>query len=68
MEIFRFNILPLSEIEKREAFKEAVNTCPICNHRLDFSYETEFMTGKIHEKAACHQCQILIREEDFSVQ
>lgn len=68
MEVFRFNILPLTEIEKREAFKEAVNTCPICNSHLNFTHETEYLTGSVHEKASCPQCRILIREEDFSIQ
>lgn len=68
MEIFRFNILPLSEIEKREAFKEAVNNCPICGHKLSFQHDNDFMTNTLKEEAHCAACAVDIRSETHTVQ
>jgi len=68
MEVFRFNILPMPEIEKREAFKEAVNNCPLCSQHLSFQHETDYMTNSLHEHAYCEKCQMQIREELFTLQ
>lgn len=68
MEIFRFSILPMAEVERREAFKEAVNKCPICGSRLSFEYRTDFLKNSIHEEAQCEKCAVKIREEEHEVQ
>ena len=68
MEVFKFNILPMEETEKREAFKEAVNNCPICCKRMEFKYEADFLSNTILEDAHCPECQLQIRTETHSVQ
>ncbi len=68
MEIFKFNILPMDDIEKRQAFKEAVNNCPICNHPLEFKHEIDFLNNQMQEESHCPQCQIEIRNESHSLQ
>jgi hypothetical protein len=68
MEIFRFNILPMPEGEKRDAFKEAVNNCPLCSCHLVFQHETDYLSNKLHEQAFCEKCQMQIREEQFTLQ
>ena len=68
MEVFRFNILPMEENERQQAFKEAVNNCPMCNAPLRFKHETDYMTNSIHEMAECDHCKLQIREEEHQVQ
>lgn len=68
MEIFRFNILPLEEIERREAFKEAVNNCPACNAPLQISVEKDFLTNKIKEDCFCEACFMNVRSETYALQ
>ena len=68
MEIFRFNILPMSDTEKHEAFKEAVNTCPSCQQNLMFQHELDFNTNTLCEQAYCEHCQMQVREESFNLQ
>lgn len=68
MEIFRFNILPLEEVERREAFKEAVNNCPHCGHLLQFQVEIDFLTNSLEEQSHCPSCSAHIRSEVHSLQ
>lgn len=68
MEIFRFNILPLEEIERREAFKAAVNNCPACNAALQISVEVDFLSNKIKEDCFCDACVMNVRSETFALQ
>jgi predicted Zn-dependent protease len=68
MEIFRFNILPLEEIEKREAFKEAVNNCPHCGSVMQFSVEIDFLTNRLQEDSFCQSCTVKVRSEIHSLQ
>ena len=68
MEIFKFNILPMEDIERRQAFKEAVNLCPLCGEQLKFDVEIDFMTLKIKEDCLCQQCQLKIRTEVYDLQ
>ena len=68
MEIFRFNILPLEEVEKREAFKAAVNKCPYCETTLQFNVEIDFMQNAIKEECFCPQCNQQVRIETHGLQ
>jgi hypothetical protein len=68
MEIFRFNILPLKDLERREAFKEAVNNCPLCHEALQFQHEADYLYNSVKENAFCNHCKLQIREEDHKVQ
>ena len=68
MEIFRFNILPLADLERREAFKEAVNNCPLCCEPLRFKHESDYLENVVREVAECDKCRMQIREEDYQVQ
>lgn len=63
MEIFRFNIIPLPDIERREAFKEAVNNCPLCGHQLKFQVDIDYLSLKIKEDCLCQECQLQIRSD-----
>jgi len=68
MEIFRFNILPLKDLERREAYKEAVNNCPVCGQNMKFKHEQDFLSNSIKEIAVCDSCRLQVREEDHKVQ
>lgn len=68
MEIFTFNILPMAEIERRQAFKEAVNNCPICASALQFSHEIDFLSNQVAEACTCPQCNLKIRAETYNLQ
>jgi hypothetical protein len=68
MEVFRFNILPLAEVERREAFKMALNQCPICTEQMQFQYDNDFMQNLIKEECFCPKCQLKIRENFFELQ
>lgn len=68
MEIFRFSILPLADIERREAFKEAVNNCPYCGTALDFQHEMDFLSNTLKEDCQCPACATQVRSEIFKVQ
>ncbi|MEZ0391475.1 MAG: hypothetical protein ACAH59_04620 [Pseudobdellovibrionaceae bacterium] len=68
MEIFRFNILPLEDVERREAFKEAVNNCPHCGHLLHFQVEIDPVTNSLEEKSHCPSCATHIRTEAHNIQ
>jgi len=68
MEIFRFSILPMEDIERREAFKEAVNNCPHCGHRLQFQVEIDFLTNRLKEESNCATCAAHIRTEVHALQ
>jgi len=68
MEVFRFNILPLEEVERREAFKEAVNNCPYCYSPMKFQVEIDFLSNVITEDCHCPQCGQQVRTETHSLQ
>ena len=68
MEIFRFNIIPQKEIEKREAFKNSIARCPICKSNLSFAYEQDYLNNVIIEKCHCESCDIKVREESHKKQ
>jgi hypothetical protein len=68
MEIFKFNIVPLPDLERRQAFKEAVNNCPLCGQQLDFAIDVDFLSLKIKEDCICQACQLQIRSEVFDLQ
>jgi hypothetical protein len=68
MEVFRFNILPMEEVERQEAFKEAINNCPICCASMKFAYHNDYLTNSIKEEAVCEKCALKIREEAHQVQ
>lgn len=68
MEILKFNILPMEETERREAFKEAVNNCPLCGHVMDFHHEVDFLFNKITEDCRCQECALRIRTETYDLQ
>ena len=68
MEIFRFNILPLEEVEKREAFKAKVNKCPACEATLQFNVEIDFLTNVLKEDCFCPGCNSQIRSELHGLQ
>jgi hypothetical protein len=68
MTIFKFNILPLEEIERREAFKEAVNNCPYCHSPLNFQLEQDQDGQTVHERAQCVQCTQHFRLETHHIQ
>ncbi|KYG60855.1 hypothetical protein [Bdellovibrio bacteriovorus] len=56
MEIFKFNILPTEEFNKREDYRKAVNNCDICGGALEFSYEQAAEFHVLQEKAQCPCC------------
>lgn len=58
----------MEETERREAFKEAINCCPLCQSTLHFEYQTDFLTNSIVEEALCDKCALKIREEQHQVQ
>lgn len=68
MEVFRFTILPMEEIERREAFKEAVNNCPHCGHKLQFQVEIDFLSNQLKEDSSCESCAAHIRTEVHALQ
>lgn len=68
MEIFRFNILPLEEVERRQAFKEAVNNCPHCGQILQFQVQIDLETNLLQEDCHCNACAAMIRSELHSIQ
>lgn len=68
MEIFRFNILPLEEVEKREAFKASVNKCPNCQADLQFNVEIDFTENRLKEDCFCPHCNHEVRSEFHSLQ
>lgn len=67
MEIFRFNILPLEEVERREAFKEAINNCPHCGAALEFRVEIDLASNLLKEEGHCKACEAQIRTEMHSL-
>ncbi len=68
MEIFRFNILPMEEIERREAFMEAVNNCPHCGEALEFQVEIYESENRLKEAGHCPSCSVHIRTELHGIQ
>ena len=68
MEVFRFNILPMADLERRQAFKEAVNNCPVCGETMHFKHESDYLSNSIREIAECAKCHVQIREEEHQVQ
>nr|WP_295902421.1 hypothetical protein [uncultured Bdellovibrio sp.] len=56
MEVFRFNIIPTEEFNKREDFRKAVNNCEICGAALEFSYKQENAFAVLQEEAKCSCC------------
>jgi len=68
MEIFKFNILPMEDIERREAFKEAVNNCPLCGTGLNFEHEVDFLYNTVTEDCRCSACSMKIRTETYDLQ
>jgi hypothetical protein len=68
MEIFRFNILPMADIERREAFKEAVNNCPHCGAALEFQVEIYERENRLKEDGHCPSCSVHVRTEVHDIQ
>lgn len=68
MEIFRFNIRPLAEVERREAFKESINNCPHCRKVLEFRVEIDLMSNRLKEDGHCKTCDTQVRSEVHSLQ
>jgi hypothetical protein len=68
MEVFKFNILPMEDIERREAFKEAINNCPLCGTCLHFDHDIDFLYNKITEDCRCGSCAMKIRTETYDLQ
>ncbi len=68
MEIFRFNILPVAEIEKRQAFIKAQHHCPICDSELMMRHQACEFTNSMLEVARCPSCDLKIRSQAFEVQ
>lgn len=68
MEIFRFNILPLEEVERREAFKAAINNCPHCHSVLEFRVEIDLASNLLKEAGHCKSCEAQVRSELHSLQ
>jgi len=68
MEIFRFNILPMEDIERREAFVEAVNNCPHCGTSLEFEVEIYETEHQLKEDGHCPSCAVHVRTEVHGIQ
>lgn len=68
MTIFKFNILPIEEIERREAFKKEINNCPHCQAPLKFQLEQDPVTHTVQERAQCDACAQHFRFETHQVQ
>ena len=61
MEIIRINIKPQSEIEKHEAFKQALFHCPVCEGMMEFQTTRLYGENQLMEEAHCPACQVQIR-------
>jgi hypothetical protein len=68
MTIFKFNIMPIEEIERREAFKKAVNNCPYCQAPLNFQVEQDRTNHTVQEQAQCVHCTQHFRLETHQMQ
>lgn len=68
MTIFKFNIMPIEEIERREAFKKSVNNCPYCQAPLNFQVEQDAANHTVHEQAQCVACTQHFRLETHQMQ
>jgi hypothetical protein len=68
MEVFKFNILPMEDLERRQAFKEAINNCPLCGTSLKFEHEIDFLYNKVTEECQCAACSLKIRSETHDLQ
>ena len=66
MEVFKFNIIPTEEFNKREAFRKAINNCEACGTALEFSYKQLNEFAVLSEEASC-PCCALIKEENHLV-
>lgn len=56
MEVFRFNIIPTEEYNKRENFRTSVNNCDICGGALEFSYRQMEDIAVLQEESKCPCC------------
>jgi hypothetical protein len=68
MEIFRINILPQMEIEKRQAFIKSQHHCPICETELTMRHQACEFTNSMLEVARCASCDLKIRSKSFELQ
>ncbi|WII71649.1 hypothetical protein QJS83_14365 [Bdellovibrio sp. 22V] len=59
MEVFRFNIIPTEEFNKREDFRKAINNCEICGSALEFSYQQLSEFAVLKEDAQCPCCDFI---------
>lgn len=56
MEVFKFNIIPTEEYNKREDYRKAINNCDICGGALEFSYNQMSEFAVLQEDAKCPCC------------
>lgn len=56
MEIFRFNIMPTEEFEKREKFRQDESLCQQCGAALEFSYQQLSSHSVLQEDSQCPHC------------
>ena len=68
MEIFKFNILPLEVVERREAFKKTIHNCPHCETLLEFHVEKDEEQTLIQEDGHCPKCGFQVRSELHPIQ
>ncbi len=56
MEVFRFNIIPTEEFEKREKFRLEEALCDQCGTALEFSYQQLEEHFVLQEDSQCPHC------------
>ena len=68
MEIFRFQILPQQELDRREALKASENNCPHCGGALEFKVEVDVTAQLLSEQCHCPVCTIEVRSGLYNLQ